>query len=69
MITMRLGDLVVVFNATPQQQKQHIASLAGTAYRLHPVQASGADPVVRTASYSGGTFTVPARTVAVFTRR
>ncbi|MFB9737547.1 pullulanase-type alpha-1,6-glucosidase [Streptomyces thermocoprophilus] len=68
-ITMRLGDLVVVFNATPQQQKQHIASLAGTAYRLHPVQASGADPVVRTASYSGGTFTVPARTVAVFTRR
>ncbi|MEU0438395.1 pullulanase-type alpha-1,6-glucosidase [Streptomyces sp. NPDC006186] len=68
-ITMRLGDLVVVFNATPQQQKQHIASLAGTAYRLHPVQASGSDPVVRTASYSGGTFTVPARTVAVFTRR
>ncbi|MFF0748431.1 pullulanase-type alpha-1,6-glucosidase [Streptomyces sp. NPDC004267] len=70
-ITMRLGDLVVVFNATPQEQKQTVAGLAGTAYRLHPVQAAGADAVVRTASYepASGTFTVPARTVAVFTAR
>ncbi|WP_229900577.1 alpha-1,6-glucosidase domain-containing protein, partial [Streptomyces capoamus] len=32
--------------------------------------ASGADPVVKTAAYTAGsgTFTVPARTVAVFTR-
>ncbi|MFJ3333396.1 pullulanase-type alpha-1,6-glucosidase [Streptomyces sp. NPDC086766] len=69
-ITMRLGDLVVVFNATPTTQEQHVASLAGTGYRLHPVQASGADATVKSAAYAkgSGTFTVPARTVAVFTR-
>ncbi|GAA0905150.1 pullulanase-type alpha-1,6-glucosidase [Streptomyces thermoalcalitolerans] len=70
-ITMKLGDLVVVFNATPERQQQRIAALAGTHYRLHPVQAAGADPVVKTSSYRAatGTFTVPARTVAVFTTR
>ena len=69
-ITMRLGDLVVVFNATPERQEQKIASLADEGYQLHPVQASGADPVVRTSSYdeATGTFAVPGRTVAVFTR-
>ncbi|MBD0420036.1 pullulanase-type alpha-1,6-glucosidase [Streptomyces sp. TRM S81-3] len=69
-ITMRLGDLVVVFNATPEEQRQRVSGLAGTGYRLHPVQASGADPVVKKAAYTeeSGTFTVPARTVAVFTR-
>ncbi|MET7272151.1 pullulanase-type alpha-1,6-glucosidase [Streptomyces flaveolus] len=69
-ITMRLGDLVVVFNATPQEQRQRVGEAAGTGYRLHPVQASGADPVVKKAAYArdSGTFTVPARTVAVFTR-
>ncbi|WP_432055800.1 pullulanase-type alpha-1,6-glucosidase [Streptomyces sp. bgisy022] len=68
-ITMRLGDLVVVFNATPEAQDQRVTALAGTGHRLHPVQAKGGDPVVRAASYerSTGTFTVPARTVAVFT--
>ncbi|MEW2165104.1 pullulanase-type alpha-1,6-glucosidase [Streptomyces sp. NPDC007084] len=69
-ITARLGDLVIVFNATPEKREQTVASLAGTAYALHPVQAKGADPVVKSASYArtSGTFTVPARTVAVFTR-
>ncbi|WKE73923.1 pullulanase-type alpha-1,6-glucosidase [Streptomyces sp. WP-1] len=69
-ITMRLGGLVVVFNATPQARRQTVSALAGTPYRLHPVQASGADPVVKTSGYTAatGTFTVPARTVAVFTR-
>ncbi|MEU3856037.1 pullulanase-type alpha-1,6-glucosidase [Streptomyces sp. NPDC028722] len=69
-ITMRLGGLVVVLNATPQRQEQRISALTGRHYRLHPVQAAGADPVVKTASYAtgSGTFTVPARTVAVFTR-
>jgi hypothetical protein len=67
---MRLGDLVVVFNATPDAQKQQIGSLAGHGYRLHPVQASGADPIVKSASYEreSGTFVVPGRTVAVFSR-
>ncbi|MEU6889130.1 pullulanase-type alpha-1,6-glucosidase [Streptomyces viridosporus] len=68
-ITMKLGDLVVVFNATPEQQEQRVAGLAGTDHRLHPVQAAGGDAVVKTSSYAKGTgtFTVPARTVAVFT--
>lgn len=68
-ITMKAGDLVVVFNATPQTQRQRVAAAAGTRYVLHSVQARGADPVVRAAGYAAGsgTFTVPARTVAVFT--
>ncbi|MBA4860253.1 pullulanase-type alpha-1,6-glucosidase [Streptomyces sp. PSKA54] len=68
-VTMRLGDLVVVFNATPERQSQRIGALAGTEYALHPVQAAGSDDVVKNAAYEtgSGTFTVPGRTVAVFT--
>ncbi|MFE8937526.1 pullulanase-type alpha-1,6-glucosidase [Streptomyces sp. NPDC007872] len=67
-ITMRLGDLVVVLNATPEKQTQEVTDLAGRSHRLHPVQAKGSDAVVKTAAYAkdSGTFTVPARTVAVF---
>ncbi|MFD8970159.1 pullulanase-type alpha-1,6-glucosidase [Streptomyces sp. NPDC059568] len=67
-IIMRLGDLVVVFNATPRARSERVAALAGQPYALHPVQATGADRTVREAGYevSSGTFTVPARTVAVF---
>ncbi|WP_405643290.1 pullulanase-type alpha-1,6-glucosidase [Streptomyces sp. NBC_00019] len=70
-ITMELGDLVVVFNATPQAQEQRVAALAGTAYALHEVQAAGADSTVRASSYErvSGTFAVPGRTVAVFSRK
>ncbi|MFF3453693.1 pullulanase-type alpha-1,6-glucosidase [Streptomyces sp. NPDC002730] len=69
-ITMRVGDLVVVFNATPERQTQRVTALAGKAYALHPVQAAGADPITKSASYEGssGSFTVPARSVAVFAR-
>ncbi|GLP68735.1 1,4-alpha-glucan branching enzyme [Streptomyces sp. TUS-ST3] len=69
-ITMELGDLVVVLNATPKAQNQRVDALAGTTYRLHPVQAAGADSTVKAASYAkeSGTFAVPARTVAVFMR-
>ncbi|MFF1722874.1 pullulanase-type alpha-1,6-glucosidase [Streptomyces sviceus] len=69
-ITMELGDLVVVFNATPTAQSQRVDALAGSTYRLHPVQRAGADPTVKEASYEkeSGTFAVPARTVAVFLR-
>jgi pullulanase-type alpha-1,6-glucosidase len=69
-ITMELGDLVVVFNATPTRQEQKVRALTGVSYRLHPVQASGADPIVKTSSYEqeSGTFVVPGRTVAVFSR-
>ncbi|MET7615371.1 pullulanase-type alpha-1,6-glucosidase [Streptomyces sp. NPDC005408] len=70
-ITMALGDLVVVFNATPDTQTQRAEALGGRSYALHPVQAAGADSTVKKASYEGGsgTFTVPGRTVAVFGRR
>ena len=64
----RKGSAVVVFNATPSATTQTVASLAGDRYRLHPVQASGGDPVVRGSAYdrSTGAFAVPGRTVAVF---
>ncbi|MFF7153096.1 pullulanase-type alpha-1,6-glucosidase [Streptomyces sp. NPDC008139] len=67
-ITMKAGDLVIVFNATPTTQKQRVEAARGTSYALHPVQAAGTDPVVRTSTYAAGTgtFTVPGRTVAVF---
>ena len=69
-ITMKLGDLVVVFNATPSKQEQRVESLAGTGYRLHPVQAAGTDPIVKSSSYEreSGTFAVPGRSVAIFSR-
>ncbi|MEU9322909.1 pullulanase-type alpha-1,6-glucosidase [Streptomyces canus] len=69
-ITMELGDLVVVFNATPKAQSQRVEALAGSTYQLHPVQVAGADSTVKGASYErkSGTFAVPARTVAVFIR-
>ncbi len=40
----------------------------GQKLQLHPVQAISSDPVVRTSKFQGstGTFTVPARTTAVF---
>ncbi|MFF0398465.1 pullulanase-type alpha-1,6-glucosidase [Streptomyces sp. NPDC005248] len=70
-ITMRLGDLVIVLNATPGTEHQQIAELAGKDYALHPVQGAGADSTVKKASYerSSGSFTVPGRTVAVFSLR
>ncbi|WP_256106247.1 pullulanase-type alpha-1,6-glucosidase [Streptomyces sp. ODS05-4] len=69
-ITMALGDLVVVFNATPDRRTQTVPALAEKGYALHPVQAAGADPVVKTSAYrpDTGAFTVPARSVAVFAR-
>ncbi|NEE19424.1 DUF3372 domain-containing protein, partial [Streptomyces sp. SID7499] len=70
-ITMRLGDLVVVLNAAPTTADQRLAAPAGKTYALHPVQAKGADSTVKRARYDGesATFTVPGRTVAVFTLR
>jgi hypothetical protein len=63
--------LVVVFNASPQATTQTVGALAGRTFALHPVQAEGGDPVVRTATADAvtGSFTVPARTVAVFVAR
>jgi pullulanase-type alpha-1,6-glucosidase len=67
----RWESIVVVFNASNETTTQTVPALAGSAYELHPVQAGGGDPVVRTSSYdaASGSFTVPARTVAVFVTR
>ncbi|GGN60289.1 hypothetical protein GCM10012285_58160 [Streptomyces kronopolitis] len=69
-LTMRLGNLVIIFNATPHEQHQTVPGLAGTPYTLHPLQSHGTDPTTATASYTrpSATFTAPARTVAVFRR-
>jgi hypothetical protein len=58
----------VLFNATDEAISYTDASLAGAAVELHPVLAGSVDPVVRTAAFdaASGTFTVPARTAAVF---
>ncbi|PZF83416.1 pullulanase-type alpha-1,6-glucosidase [Jiangella anatolica] len=56
--------LVVVFNATPSAQTVTVDD--GASLRLHPVQATGADPVVRGSTAAAGGVSVPARTVAVF---
>ncbi|WP_130014304.1 pullulanase-type alpha-1,6-glucosidase [Serinicoccus sediminis] len=63
-----LDGLVVVFNASAQPVDQVVPDLAGEQLELSPVQAGGADEVVKDASWdpSTGTATVPARTVAVF---
>ncbi|GAB2822097.1 pullulanase-type alpha-1,6-glucosidase [Streptomyces daliensis] len=69
-LTARLDELVLVVNATPERQEQTVPAAKGRGYTLHPVQAKGADPVVKRSAYDArtGTFTVPARSVAVFTR-
>ncbi|HEY0639705.1 MAG TPA: pullulanase-type alpha-1,6-glucosidase [Pseudonocardiaceae bacterium] len=67
----RAEGLVVVFNASDVPTTQSVPGAAGARYDLHPVQVRGDDRVVRGSSYdrATGSFTVPARTVAVFVRR
>ncbi len=63
-----LKGLVVVFNTSAEAVEQKVPGLGSAALTLSPVQAGGADPVVKTSSFDAGTSTlsVPARTVAVF---
>ncbi|GIJ71891.1 pullulanase-type alpha-1,6-glucosidase [Virgisporangium ochraceum] len=65
-VDRRWKSIVVVFNATPREQTQRVEALESARVALHPVQERGADAVVRRARFEAGTFTVPARTVAVF---
>ncbi|KAB1937497.1 pullulanase-type alpha-1,6-glucosidase [Micromonospora sp. ALFpr18c] len=64
-------SLTVVFNGTPAAATQTLTGLRGADVALHPVLANSADPVLRTASFdrAAGTFTVPARSVAVFVQK
>jgi len=59
-------SVTVIYNATDAVQAQTVSALAGTRQVLHPVQRTGADPVVKRSTFAAGTFTVPAHTVAVF---
>ncbi|MDG4782602.1 pullulanase-type alpha-1,6-glucosidase [Micromonospora sp. WMMD961] len=67
----RWTSVTVVFNATPKTATQTLTGLRGADVALHPVLVDSADPVLRTASFdrAAGTFTVPARSVAVFVQR
>ncbi|WP_432459869.1 pullulanase-type alpha-1,6-glucosidase [Agarivorans sp. QJM3NY_25] len=56
--------IVVVLNATDEEQSFEIAGASG--FELHPVQKNSADDVVQGASFANASFTVPARTTAVF---
>jgi pullulanase-type alpha-1,6-glucosidase len=62
------SEVVALFNAAPDAATFTAAELAGKKLKLHPVQRSSADPVVRTSAFqrSTGTFVVPGRTTAVF---
>jgi pullulanase-type alpha-1,6-glucosidase len=59
-----------LINANDEAQVFTVDALVGEDVILHPVLASSADPIVRTASFTDatGTFSVPARTTAVFVR-
>ncbi|MDQ3526532.1 MAG: pullulanase-type alpha-1,6-glucosidase [Actinomycetota bacterium] len=63
-----LDGLVVVFNASAQLVQQEVPGLEGATMELSPVQAQGADEVVKGSAWnpSSATLSVPARTVAVF---
>ncbi|HLA72935.1 MAG TPA: alpha-1,6-glucosidase domain-containing protein, partial [Steroidobacteraceae bacterium] len=62
------SEAVVLVNATPQPQSFSDPAFRKQSLLLHPVQAFSQDPVVRKSKFqkSTGTFTVPARTTAVF---
>ena len=61
------SGLLAVFNSTPWLVRQTLP-LDLTGYDLHPVQADGADPVVRQSEVGRDWIAVPARTVVVFVR-
>lgn len=62
--------IVVVFNSGSTNKTYTIADAAGLGFELHEVQQVSADSVVQTASFDNdtGSFTVPARTTAVFVK-
>jgi pullulanase-type alpha-1,6-glucosidase len=63
-----VSEAVVLVNATPQAKTFSDPAFRKQSLILHPVQALSQDPVVRASKFqkTTGTFTVPARTTAVF---
>jgi pullulanase-type alpha-1,6-glucosidase len=62
------SEAVVLVNATPQPQTFSDPAFVKQPLLLHPIQQISQDPVVRTSKFQKrtGTFTIPARTTAVF---
>lgn len=58
------GQIMALINANDEAQTFTVAGASG--YTLHPVQQNSVDAVVKTATFADGTFSVPARTSAVF---
>jgi pullulanase len=65
------AELAYFINAGLSDQTVPVPALAGKAFELHPVHASGTDRRAASASYAAGsgTFTIPARTAVVFVVR
>jgi pullulanase-type alpha-1,6-glucosidase len=61
-------EIVVLFNARPEPVTYGDPSFANRDFVLNSVQQASSDAVVRESTFdpAGGTFTVPARTTAVF---
>ncbi len=60
--------VVVLFNASPETQTFTLADVTNIPLQLHAVQAASSDPITASSAFDSatGTFTVPARTTAVF---
>jgi pullulanase-type alpha-1,6-glucosidase len=67
-VDRRRDGIVIVFNATDEAQTYTADALRRSNTQLSTVQRRGADPVVKESRFDRrtGTFTVPARTTAVF---
>ncbi len=65
------GELAYFINAGLTDETVTVAALAGKAFVLHPVHATGTDRRAATATYTAGSgaFTIPARTAVVFVVR
>jgi len=63
-----LDRVVALFNPTDDATDFAVAELTGLPLRLHGVLAGSVDPIVATSSFdpATGTFSIPARTAAVF---
>ena len=61
-------DIVVFFNAQPDEVTFSDSAFADKNFNLHSVQQSSSDQSARSSTFdpSGGTFTIPGRTTAVF---
>jgi pullulanase/glycogen debranching enzyme len=67
----RNRSVVVVINANITPVNYAVPDFNGRKLELHPAQANGSDPLVKTAVFARatGNFTVPGRTIAVFVER